>query len=95
MAHSSTSSGQIARMRSCVLQLLLGGALTWAGAAAVVLEVGAGSGGAGRVVVVVVLFVGAGIRGRGVAFVWLHAVISNSRGIAFKYFCMISPRVKG
>ena len=84
-------------MRSCVLQLLLGGALTWAGAAAVVLEVGAGSGGAGRVVVlvVVVLFVGAGIRGSGGAFVWLHAVISNSRGIAFKYFCMISPRVEG
>lgn len=63
IAHSSTSSGQIALIRSCVLQLVLGGALTWAGGAAVVLEGGAGGGGgAGRVVVLVVvlLFVGAG-----------------------------------
>ena len=64
------------------------------------LEVGAGSGGVGRVVVVVlvvvVLFVGAGIAGSGGAFVWLlHAVISNSKGIAFKYLCIIFPRVEG
>lgn len=71
IAHSSTSSGHIARIRSAVLQLVLGGALTWAGGAAVVLEGGAGGRGAGSVVVlvVVVLFVGAGIRGNGVAFV--------------------------
>ena len=48
-------------MRSAVLQLVLGGALTWAWGAAVVLEGGAGGNGAGSVVLVVVLFVVAGI----------------------------------
>jgi hypothetical protein len=91
MAHSSTSSGHIARIRSAVLQLVLGGALTWAGGAAVVLEGGAG----GVVLVVVVLFVGAGICLWGGACVWLQAVISNSRGIAFKYEYIIFPRVEG
>jgi hypothetical protein len=84
-------------MRSCVLQLVLGGALTWAWGAAVVLEGGAGGNGAGSVVlvVVVVLVVGAGICLWGDACVWLQAVISNSRGIAFKYLCIIFPRVEG
>jgi len=96
IAHSSTSSGHIARIRSCVLQLVLGGALTWARGAAVVLEGGAGGNGAGSVVlVVVVLFVGAGICLWGGTCVWLQAVISNSRGIAFKYEYIIFPRVEG
>ena len=83
-------------MRSAVLQLVFGGALTWAGGAAVVLEVGAGGKGAGSVVLVVVLlFVGAGNWLFGSACVWLQAIISNSRGIAFKYLCIIFPRVEG
>ena len=94
IAQSSESSGHIALIRSCVLQLVLGGALTWAGGAAVVLEGGAGGNGAGSVVVVV-LFVGAGNCLWGGACVWLQAIISKSRGIAFKCECIIFPRVEG